>query len=194
LQLDIKIFCIYNSKMLRRVENISISHKPGFFTGNGLMTMTIGKTVYNVAKIHKSQYQNIWDKQRSVPVGVARVGERTYWLFESKYYWDNENLAADDVYALLVTKQQREKQRVERAKAIVASGVSPQPARRGAIPEDLRQLVWTRDRGKCQKCGSTTELQFDHIIPIALGGATSEANLQILCGPCNRKKGAGLSA
>jgi len=178
--------------MLRRAENITISHKPNFFTGNGWLTATIGKDIYSVTKMHKSMYQDIWNRQHNMPVRVIRVGERTYWLFQSKYYWDNENLAADDVYALLVTKQQRDRQRVERAKAIVASGVSPQPSRRGSIPDDLRQLVWLRDGGKCQKCGSTTELQFDHIIPVALGGATSEMNLQILCGPCNRRKGAGL--
>jgi len=32
----------------------------------------------------------------------------------------------------------------------------------------------------------TEELQFDHVLPVALGGATSVENLQILCGDCNR--------
>ena len=68
-----------------------------------------------------------------------------------------------------------------------------QPVKRGAIPEDLRLLVWQRDAGKCVKCGSNSELQFDHVIPVALGGATSEENVQVLCGPCNRKKGASVS-
>jgi 5-methylcytosine-specific restriction endonuclease McrA len=52
--------------------------------------------------------------------------------------------------------------------------------------------VWQRDRGQCRQCGANTELQFDHIIPLAKGGSTSEANLQILCGPCNRRKGASI--
>jgi hypothetical protein len=29
-------------------------------------------------------------------------------------------------------------------------------------------------------------------IPVALGGATTVDNLQLLCGPCNRLKGADL--
>jgi 5-methylcytosine-specific restriction endonuclease McrA len=42
------------------------------------------------------------------------------------------------------------------------------------------------------ECGSTFDLQYDHIIPVALGGATSEQNLQLLCAGCNREKGASL--
>ncbi|MGA3352888.1 MAG: recombinase family protein [Acidimicrobiales bacterium] len=33
----------------------------------------------------------------------------------------------------------------------------------------------------------------DNVIPVALGGSNNAENLQILCGPCNRRKGAGLS-
>src|SRR5262249_38150822 len=43
-------------------------------------------------------------------------------------------------------------------------------------------------------CGATNELQFDHVIPVALGGGSSADNLQLLCGPCNRRKGAGLTS
>ncbi len=71
---------------------------------------------------------------------------------------------------------------------------APAPTIRGAIPDDLKQYVWQRDRGRCRcrQCGSNIELQFDHLIPLAFGGATTEQNLQILCGPCNRRKGASI--
>ncbi|WP_074466462.1 HNH endonuclease signature motif containing protein [Arthrobacter sp. SW1] len=64
---------------------------------------------------------------------------------------------------------------------------------RRAIPDDLKQYIWVRDEGRCRACGSTTELQFDHIIPLAMGGSNNAENLQILCGPCNRGKSAGLT-
>jgi len=35
-------------------------------------------------------------------------------------------------------------------------------------------------------------LQCDHLIPVALGGATTVDDLQLLCGECNRLKGASL--
>ncbi len=60
---------------------------------------------------------------------------------------------------------------------------------RTPIPEAVRSEVWRRDSGQCVKCGSKQNLQFDHIIPISLGGATTVANLQLLCQPCNGSKG-----
>lgn len=36
------------------------------------------------------------------------------------------------------------------------------------------------------RCGETRGLQFDHIVPIAQGGTTSESNLRMLCAAHNR--------
>jgi hypothetical protein len=60
--------------------------------------------------------------------------------------------------------------------------------KRDPIPEDVKLLVWARDGGACVRCGSKKELHFDHIIPVAKGGGNNEANIQILCQPCNLKK------
>ncbi|MGQ4599596.1 TerD family protein [Nocardia sp. R6R-6] len=59
-----------------------------------------------------------------------------------------------------------------------------------SIPQDVKAQVWQRDGGKCVECGDGHYLEFDHIIPLSRGGATSAANLQILCRSCNRAKGA----
>jgi HNH endonuclease len=61
---------------------------------------------------------------------------------------------------------------------------------REPIPEAVRLFVWQRDQGQCVKCGSRERLEFDHIIPIASGGSSTERNVQLLCESCNRAKGA----
>lgn len=44
---------------------------------------------------------------------------------------------------------------------------------------------------KCNYCGQHMDkYQIDHIVPIARGGDNSNENLQLLCAPCNRQKGA----
>jgi 5-methylcytosine-specific restriction endonuclease McrA len=46
-----------------------------------------------------------------------------------------------------------------------------------------------RIRGRCQRCGSTTELQLDEIVPRSLGGTWDDANLRVLCADCHRRIG-----
>jgi hypothetical protein len=62
-------------------------------------------------------------------------------------------------------------------------------ASRERIPESVRLFVWQRDEGKCVKCGNREKLEYDHIIPVAEGGSTTERNIQLLCEKCNREKG-----
>lgn len=59
---------------------------------------------------------------------------------------------------------------------------------RGPIPQDVLDKVWNRDGGRCVKCGSQENLEFDHIIPFSKGGANTYRNLQILCKKCNIDK------
>ncbi len=180
--------------MLRRAENVRLGFSPWMFSSMGHITVSVGRQSYRLpTKTHKDQWAQAWAAQQTFPVYIMTVGERSLWHFQDRFYWDNDGLGVDQVYALLVTRHQREQQRIERAQAMVTYGATPRQASRGSIPDDLKQLVWQRDGGCCRHCGSNVELQYDHIIPVAMGGATSAENLQILCGPCNRQKGAGLT-
>lgn len=42
----------------------------------------------------------------------------------------------------------------------------------------------------CAACGCAENPEIDHILPLALGGGSTRDNLQVLCRPCNRSKGA----
>jgi 5-methylcytosine-specific restriction endonuclease McrA len=54
----------------------------------------------------------------------------------------------------------------------------------------VRARILERDGESCGFCGTEHDLQIDHIFPVALGGKSDDDNLQVLCGPCNRAKGA----
>jgi 5-methylcytosine-specific restriction endonuclease McrA len=81
-------------------------------------------------------------------------------------------------------------------RAVPADPLTGEPDRpsRKAIPDRVKMFVWQRDGGRCVECGSNENLEFDHIIPVSMGGATTERNLQLLCEPCNRRKGGQLVA
>lgn len=93
-------------------------------------------------------------------------------------------------------EKEKLKKRIERRKAqreareaLIAEGlVFGDAARRPTIPRDVVDAVWIRDKGRCVYCGSTENLQLDHIIPFSKGGATNVENLQLLCQKCNIKK------
>jgi 5-methylcytosine-specific restriction endonuclease McrA len=55
-----------------------------------------------------------------------------------------------------------------------------------------RPNVYARDDYRCQYCGghfSSSELTFDHVIPVARGGHKGWDNIVTCCVKCNRKKG-----
>jgi hypothetical protein len=60
------------------------------------------------------------------------------------------------------------------------------------VPADVKRTVWLRDEGCCQFrledgsiCGSTFQLEFDHLRPRALGGPSTVENIRIACRPHN---------
>ncbi|MEJ0090414.1 MAG: HNH endonuclease [Limisphaerales bacterium] len=59
---------------------------------------------------------------------------------------------------------------------------------RRQISSKVRDEVWRRDQGKCVKCGSRVNLEFDHIIPVSKGGGDTARNIELLCQDCNRSK------
>jgi hypothetical protein len=126
------------------------------------------------------------------PVALASDGRRTCWWFEERFYWADEELDASDVLALVRERERRRRRRLDRAHAELA-GTGDAAPRRPRIAREVRLAVFARDGGRCVDCGSDFELQYDHLIPLALGGGSGVDNLQLLCADCNRRKGAALA-
>lgn len=180
--------------VLRKADNVSISHRRGFWTRKGPIVLRIGKQTYEAGRMPALEYEERQQRQLKRPVAMIRVEDRTYWRFENRSYWEDENLTSNQVYALLRTRELRRQQQIELAESTISKVNQPQKASpRRRIPDDVKQNVWIRDEGRCQNCGATTDLQFDHVIPLAMNGSNNAANLQLLCGSCNRRKSAGLT-
>jgi hypothetical protein len=64
---------------------------------------------------------------------------------------------------------------------------------RAAIPQHIKAEVWAWDGGACRQCGMDgsggASLEFDHIIPVLLGGATSVANHKYCAAGATRPRG-----
>lgn len=156
---------------------------------------------------------------RDMPsAALARLGANDIWWYAGRFWSTKELDLSPDVVTVAAAgwsewefRQQEslrlraeEDERIaaaermareERRKARLAwadAKLSGNSARRQAIPREMRYDVFKRDNGRCVECGSTFGLQFDHIIPVAMGGATSVENLQLLCSDCNLRKGATL--
>ena len=56
------------------------------------------------------------------------------------------------------------------------------------VSTTTKKIVFTRDGGLCQCCGSSNRLEYDHITPFSCGGSSDASNIQLLCMKCNRSK------
>jgi hypothetical protein len=115
--------------------------------------------------------------------------KKTYWLYLGEFYWEDEELDAYEVKALVLERHRKREKRLDRAIGRMENAeLLSEGSRRSSIPEDVKMLVWQRDQGRCVQCGSQDTLEFDHIIPVSKGGSSTARNIQILCESCNRSK------
>ena len=115
------------------------------------------------------------------------IPSKIYWLYGDKLYLENDGLDVDSIKALIDAKKSKNQRKVEFLK-----GPERKEKSRQFIEDDVKIAVWRRDNARCVKCGSNKDLEFDHIIPVSMGGSSTERNLQLLCERCNREKGADL--
>jgi hypothetical protein len=139
----------------------------------------------------KGEVDEILAQQADTPVELVRHEERVYWMFQDCFFWEDENLTADDVKALVLQRIRKRARQLATAHSLMRAEEAGQPVR-SPVPLEIRRPVFERDGGRCVECGGNFDLQYDHVIPFSLGGATTFDNLQLLCGDCNRRKGATL--
>jgi hypothetical protein len=136
-----------------------------------------------------------WELQKKEPIKIEDLSttHKEFWLFrEIVLTIDNGFLESSEekithIKHFVYKKTKRfndickEVERFERFEKMT-------PNLREQIALEVRMYVWRRDGGKCVQCNSNKNLEFDHIIPVAKGGNSTERNIQLLCLECNRKK------
>jgi 5-methylcytosine-specific restriction endonuclease McrA len=62
---------------------------------------------------------------------------------------------------------------------------------RQEFPTKIKDKAFARAAGKCQKCGVALrpgKIEYDHILPDALGGKPELSNCQCVCQSCHKAK------
>jgi hypothetical protein len=81
-------------------------------------------------------------------------------------------------------------EQLEKTRHAATGRPRPRPTRTTGsrhVPASVKRAVWSRDEGRCAfvgadgRCRATGFLEFHHVVPFALGGATSVENLQLHC-------------
>jgi hypothetical protein len=126
---------------------------------------------------------------------AQQPGTLDQWLpAEVRRFYETEMDTSDKMRAVLDDPAQRAEWEyltdvmMDAYYAWLCLGYRKVPASSRYISDPVKEEVFERDGGQCGKCGSTRDLQFDHVIPYSRGGSSTAANIQLLCGDCNRAK------
>lgn len=184
-------------KVLKKREEVAKSRKESAFSGNNFQA--------GHGRIGMSQRDKVWEKTSGVCRKCLQREEESNPKAERKSMsWDewseknktigreNSFNAYTDVVSFYWTIHPSLEVVLMCDECATEDGLletQPESERRSRhISQDVKDRVWNRDGGECVECGSKEELQFDHVIPHSKGGSNGYANIQLLCGRCNRRK------
>jgi hypothetical protein len=145
----------------------------------------IWRKVRDVVLAHVAQFYLFWQRERLRAEKRRRAKEQ---LRAQKRQLAEEQRRANE-------QRWSEKRRQEQEEAIksflelMRGGENRLERRSRGIPQPVKIAVVTRDGGKCRRCGSTQDLQYDRIVPNSRGGSSTDVNnIQLLCGKCSSLK------
>lgn len=179
--------------MIKTIKNVELQSKGIIFIKQ---RFRFGQ--YSGPWMNNTEYNEFKKAQMENPVYLGNKEGSQIFCYQYEFYSASDNLSYEAVRALILDKKIREQKRIDKAINNVSRFENtpeeyPESSqRRERISDEVKQYVWRRDEGKCVKCGSQKNLEYDHIIPFSLGGSNTERNIQLLCEKCNRSKGANL--
>lgn len=112
------------------------------------------------------------------------------WLYQDAIYRVDGVYSDDEIRLIILEFVDKERQKFEKLRNKFTGRKSEElKYERTRISEEVRIEVWRRDQGKCARCGSRENLEYDHIVPVSKGGSNTARNIELLCQNCNRAKG-----
>jgi HNH endonuclease len=145
----------------------------------------IWRKVRDVVLAHVARFYLFWRRERLRAEKRRRAKER---LRAQRRQLAEEQRRANE-------QRRSEERRREQEEAIksflelMRGGENRLERRSRGIPQAVKIAVLTRDGGKCRRCGSTRDLQYDRIVPNSRGGSSTDVNnIRLLCGKCSNLK------
>lgn len=135
----------------------------------------------------------MWETSEDVPRRMSpfsHTDTEIKYLFKNRLYGitgNDQSHTHEELQFLVMDKYDSDRRKFERLKHKFG-GRGETRHERPRVPEQVRIQVWRRDDGKCSRCGSRENLEYDHIIPVSEGGSNTVRNIELLCETCNRKK------
>lgn len=140
--------------------------------------------------IYFDKYINSSEQERKT-IDTEYLTEMNNWREEQAKLYIAEREAEErrQIAERIIAKQRKKQLEKEVHQQLIDNGVLfGDKTKRSRIPKEVVDAVWRKDGGRCAYCGSTENIQLDHIIPFSKGGATTIENLQLLCRKCNIEK------
>lgn len=85
--------------MLREARDVTAHHEVRFY-GNreGRIDLIVGPKRYrSFYQVPRSEFVQMVQRSRTYPVPFGYAGNRRYWLFSNRWFWEDEGMGAEQV-------------------------------------------------------------------------------------------------
>lgn len=145
----------------------------------------IWRKVGDVVLARVARFYLFWQRERLRAEERRRTKEQ---LRAQKRRLEEEQRRADE-RRWSEKRHQEQEEAIKSFLELMRGGEDRLERRSRGIPQPVKIAVLTRDGGRCRRCGSTRDLQYDRIVPNSRGGSsTDENNIRLLCGKCSSLK------
>ena len=109
--------------MLQEARNVSAHHQTQFFAqGDGHVELVVGlRRFRSFYKVRRSDFIAMVRRARTYPVPFGYAGNRRYWRYGNRWFWENEGLGAEQLRTRVALNDRR-RQTLARTTPLRAAG------------------------------------------------------------------------